>query len=152
MNKTHILLVEDSPNDVKLILHLLREYNVTTEVVVVHDGAEALDYLFGTGRHNGRGEGLMPALVLLDLKLPKINGFEVLQRLRAEERTKSLPVIVLTSSDSEDDILSSYKLGATSYVRKPIEFTQLSDGVQQLGLYGILFQQTRKQGPKAEQL
>ncbi len=133
-----ILLVEDNPDDVELTLRSLRKNNILNEVVVAGDGAEALDYLLGTGAHAGRDLSVMPAVILLDLKLPRIDGLEVLQRLRADERTKLLPVVILTSSKEEQDMLKGYKLGSNSYVRKPVDFTQFSDAVKQLGLYWLL--------------
>ena len=138
MKKGIILLVEDNPGDVELTLLSLQKHNISNEVVVACDGAEALDYLFTTGAYADRDRSIMPAVILLDLKLPKIDGLEVLQRLRADERTKLLPVVILTSSKEEQDILNGYKLGANSYVRKPVDFKQFSDAVKQLGLYWLL--------------
>ena len=138
MKQRFILLVEDNPDDVELTLRALKKQNVKNEVVVTRDGAEALDYLFTTGAHADRDKSIMPAVILLDLKLPKIDGLQVLQRLRADERTKLLPVAILTSSKEEQDIVNGYKLGANSYVRKPVNFNQLSDAVKQLGLYWLL--------------
>jgi len=133
-----ILMVEDNPDDQTLILRTLRKNNIANEVVVASDGAEALDYLFGRGAHAGRDTSITPTVILLDLKLPKIDGLEVLKRVRGNERTKLLPTIILTSSDEERDIVESYRLGANSYVRKPVNFDQLSDAVRQLGLYWLL--------------
>ncbi len=138
MKNRIILLVEDNPDDVELTLLSFQKHNIFNEVVVVRDGAEALDYLFSTGAYAKRDKSIMPAVILLDLKLPKINGLEVLRRLRADERTKLLPVVILTSSKDEQDILNGYKLGANSYVRKPVDFTQFSEAVKQLGLYWLL--------------
>ncbi len=138
MNNRIILLVEDNPDDVELTLLSLQKHNISNEVVVVRDGAKALDYLFATGAYAGRDKSIMPAVILLDLKLPKIDGLEVLRRLRADERTKLLPVVILTSSTEEQDMLNGYKLGANSYVRKPVDFDQFSDAVRQLGLYWLL--------------
>jgi len=138
MKNRILLLVEDNPDDVELTLLALQKHNISNEVVVVRDGAEALDYLFATGAYADRDRSITPAVILLDLKLPKINGLEVLQRLRADERTKLLPVVILTSSKEEQDILNGYKLGANSYVRKPVDFDQFSDAVRQLGLYWLL--------------
>lgn len=118
-----ILLVEDNPDDVELTLRSLRKNNISNEVIVARDGVEALDCLFGTGAYAGRDLSAMPAVILLDLKLPKVDGLEVLRRLRADERTKLLPVVMLTSSKEEKDMVSSYSLGANSYVRKPVDFT-----------------------------
>ncbi len=133
-----ILLVEDNPDDEALTLRALRQNNITNEVVVAHDGAEALDYLFGAGPHAGRDLSLMPQVVLLDLKLPKLDGLEVLRRLRANERTRLLPVVILTSSNEEKDMVNGYGLGANSYVRKPVVFQQFIEAVRQLGLYWML--------------
>ncbi|MCE5253028.1 MAG: response regulator [Actinomycetia bacterium] len=138
MEKKVILLVEDNPDDVDLTLRALKKGNIVNEVVVARDGVEALDYLFGTGIHAGRDLDLMPALVLLDLKLPKTDGLEVLRRLRADTRTKFLPVVVLTSSKEEQDLLNSYELAANSYIRKPVDFLQFTDAVKQLELYWLL--------------
>ncbi len=138
MNDRVILLVEDNPDDVELTLRSLRQHNITNEVVLARDGAEALDYLFGTGTYTGRDMSIMPTVTLLDLKLPKVDGLEVLQRLRADERTKLLPVVIVTSSKEEKDMVNGYKLGANSYVRKPVDFNQFSEAVKQLGLYWLL--------------
>jgi two-component system response regulator len=138
MNDRSILLVEDNPDDVKLTLHALKKCNIANQVVVACDGAEALDYLFGTGAQAGRDLREQPAVVLLDLKLPKIDGLEVLRRLRSDPRTKRLPVVVLTSSREEQDIVSSYDLGANSYIRKPVDFDQFIEAVRHLGLYLLL--------------
>ncbi len=137
MNDKTILIVEDNADDETLILRALRKSNVANEIVVVRDGAEALDCLFGEGPYQGRGM-IRPTVILLDLKLPKIDGLEVLRRLRADDRTKCLPVVVLTSSDEQEDKVRSYALGANSYVRKPVEFGSFSDAVNQLGLYWLL--------------
>jgi two-component system response regulator len=136
-----ILLVEDNPDDELLTLRALRKNKILNAVTVVRDGAEALDYLFGAGEYAGRDTREMPQVVLLDLKLPKLDGLEVLRRLRAEELTRRLPVVVLTSSDEEQDILDSYDLGANSYVRKPVEFHQFIDALRQLGLYWLVLNQ-----------
>lgn len=133
-----VLLVEDNPDDVTMILRTFRRNNILNQVVVARDGAEALDYLFGTGAYAGRDTSIMPQVILLDLKLPKVDGLEVLRRLRADQRTALLPVVVLTSSDEERDILDSYKLGANSYVCKLVDFAQFSEAVRQLGLYWLL--------------
>jgi two-component system, response regulator len=131
-----ILLVEDNPDDEALTLRALKKNNITNEVVVARDGAEALDYLFGTGKQNGRA--LSPHVILLDLKLPKVDGLEVLQRIRADQRTKLLPVVILTSSNEERDRIQGYGLGANSYVRKPVDFVQFTEAVRQLGMYWLL--------------
>lgn len=132
-----ILLVEDNPDDEALTLRALKKNNILNEVVVARDGVEALDYLFGTGRHSGRDTDVQPRLVLLDLKLPKIDGLEVLKRLRADRRTRLQPVVILTSSNEERDILAGYELGANSYIRKPVDFEQFMEAVRQLGLYWL---------------
>lgn len=136
-----ILLVEDNPDDEELTLMALQESQIANEVVVTRDGAEALDYLFATGRYADRDTAHLPALVLLDLKLPKLSGLEVLQRMRADPRTKLIPVVVLTSSSEEEDIIASYNLGANSYVRKPVEFHRFADAVRQVGMYWLLVNQ-----------
>ncbi|MDH7487703.1 MAG: response regulator [Anaerolineae bacterium] len=138
MNEKIILLVEDNPDDEELTLMTLEDSNIANEVVVARDGVEALDYLFGTGQYAGRDPSRQPTLILLDLKLPKLSGLEVLQRLRADPRTELIPVVVLTSSSKEEDIVASYRLGANSYVRKPVEFHRFADAVRQLGLYWLL--------------
>ena len=138
MAETSILLVEDNPDDEALTLRAFRKNNVTNEVVVARDGAEALDYLFGTGAYANRDTSPLPQVVILDLKLPKIDGLEVLRRLRAAPHTKLLPVVILTSSNEERDRLEGYDLGANSYVRKPVDFGEFVDAVRQLGLYWLL--------------
>jgi CheY-like chemotaxis protein len=138
MASSAILLVEDNPDDEALTLRAFRKNNITNEVVVARDGAEALDYLFATGAYAKRQAGVLPQIVILDLKLPKIDGLEVLRRLRAAPQTKLLPVVILTSSNEERDRLEGYGLGANSYVRKPVDFAQFVDAVRQLGLYWLL--------------
>jgi len=133
-----ILLVEDNPDDVALTLRALRAHRVANEVVVVEDGVEALEYLFGEGRYAGRDVRDLPAVVLLDLKLPRVDGLEVLRRIRADDRTRLVPVVILTSSEEEQDLLAGYSLGANSYVRKPVDFQQFVEAVRQLGLYWLL--------------
>ncbi len=133
-----ILLVEDNPDDEALTMRALKKSSIADEIVVARDGAEALDYLFGTGPYAGRDLSLMPPLTLLDLKLPKIDGLEVLRRLRQDERTRNLPVVVLTSSKEEQDLISAYQLGCNSYIRKPVDFTQFTESVRQLGLYWLV--------------
>lgn len=141
-----ILLVEDNPDDEMLTLRAFRKGNILNKVVVARDGAEALDYLFGTGSYSGRDTSILPQVVLLDLKLPKVDGLEVLRRIRTDERTRLLPVVVLTSSDEESDIVESYSLGANSYVRKPVDIGQFSEAVCQLGLYWLVLNQGMAQG------
>jgi two-component system response regulator len=136
-NKT-ILLVEDNPDDVELTIRSLNRHNVKNDVVVAKDGQQALDYLFGTGEYTGRNLSSMPAVILLDLKLPKIDGLEVLRRLRADERMELVPVVIVTSSKKEQDLVNGYKLRANSYVRKPVDFLQFSEAVRELGLYWLL--------------
>ena len=135
---TTILLVEDNADDEKLTLRAFKKSNIKNEVVVARDGAEALDYLFGTGQFAGRDMNVMPQLILLDLKLPKIDGLEVLRQLRADPRTKLLPVVILTSSKEQEDLIRGYSLGANSYVRKPIDFNQFIEAMQQLGMYWLI--------------
>jgi len=138
MERKIILLVEDNPDDEALTRRALAQHRITNELVVVHDGVEALDYLFGTGAYAGRDPSGMPQVVLLDLKLPKLDGLEVLRRLRADPRTRLLPVVILTSSNEEQDRIDSYGLGANSYVRKPVDFGQFAEAVRQLGLYWLV--------------
>ena len=133
-----VLLVEDNPNDAALTLRALKKNKILNEVQIVRDGAEALDFLLCRGKHAGRDRGLMPAVVLLDLKLPKLSGLEVLQRLRSEERTRLLPIVILTSSKEEQDLIDGYKFGANSYIRKPVDFTQFTEALRQLGLYWLV--------------
>jgi CheY-like chemotaxis protein len=138
MNEKIILLIEDNPDDEELIRIALQENHIVSQLIVVHSGAEALDYLFGTGTYTGRGLGRMPHLILLDLKLPKVHGLEVLRQLRADKRTTLLPVVILTSSNEEKDVLMSYSLGANSYIRKPVDFVQFTEAVRQLGLHWLV--------------
>jgi CheY-like chemotaxis protein len=136
-----ILLVEDNPDDEALAIRALKRHHIGNEIVIAHDGVEALDYLFGTGMYAERDTALKPAVVLLDLKLPRIDGLEVLRRLRENESTKLLPVVVLTTSSEEQDLLDSYSLGCNSYIRKPVDFLQFSEAIRQLGMYWLLMNQ-----------
>ena len=133
-----ILLVEDNPDDEALTVRALSRNGIQHHLQIVRDGVEALDYLFGTGPFAGRDLRQAPTVILLDLKLPRIDGLEVLRRLRADERTRSLPVVILTSSKEEQDLLQGYGLGANSYIRKPVDFTQFTEAVRQVGLYWLL--------------
>jgi two-component system response regulator len=137
-----ILLVEDNPDDEALTLRALKKNNIGNEVVVARDGAEALDYLFGTGPYAGRDTRLVPAVTLLDLKLPKVDGLDVLQRVRADDRTRLIPIVILTSSKEEQDLIKGYKLGANSYIRKPVDFGQFVDAIRQLGLYWLVINES----------
>lgn len=141
-SKSTILLVEDNPDDVTLTLRAFRKNSLPTEVVVAEDGAVALDYLFGTGRFAGRDPSCTPDLVLLDLKLPKIDGLDVLRRIRSDPRTRLTPVVVLTSSKEEQDLIESYRLGANSYIRKPVDFDTFMQAVRELGVYWLVFNET----------
>lgn len=142
MNTKVILLTEDNPDDVQLTLRALKKSKILNEVIVAQDGVEALDYLFGTGKYAGRDTKILPQVVLLDLKMPKMDGLEVLQRIRSDARTKLLPVVVLTTSSEDRDRVESYKLGANSYVRKPVDFNQFAEAVNQLGLYWLVLNET----------
>lgn len=148
MNNTEkmILLVEDNPDHEALTLRALRKAGLANPVVVARDGAEALDFLFGTGSYVGRNTGEMPQTVLLDLKLPKVDGLEVLQRMRSDERTCLIPVVVLTSSDEEHDLVASYQYGANSYIRKPVDFVEFVEATRQLGLYWLVLNEPPKTG------
>jgi two-component system response regulator len=141
MESEIILLVEDNPDDEALTLRALKQNQIMNEVVVARDGVEAVQYLFGDGIHAGRDTQRMPQVILLDLKLPKLDGFEVLRRIRADERTRYLPVVILTTSNEEQDRVKGYGLGANSYVRKPVEFSEFIQAVKQLGLYWLLLNQ-----------
>jgi len=138
MEDKMILLVEDNQDDEALTLRALKKNNIGNNVFVVRDGAEALDFLFCTGAYSDRDPREMPQMILLDLKLPKIDGLEVLRRLRADERTRKLPIVILTSSNEEQDLIEGYKNGANSYVRKPVDFEQFVEAVRQLGLYWLV--------------
>jgi two-component system response regulator len=138
LSEKTILLVEDNPDDEEFTLRALRKANVTNEIIVVRDGGEAVEYLFGTGKYADRDPEARPAVVLLDLKLPKLSGIEVLQRMRASPATRFVPVVVLTSSSEEEDKLKSYASGANSYVRKPVEFAAFANAVARLGIYWLM--------------
>lgn len=137
-----ILLVEDNPDDVELTMRALRKNNIANKVVVAGDGVEALDYLFCTGTHVARDPQVNPRLILLDLKMPRMDGLQVLARLRADERTKLVPTVILTSSKEEQDLISGYKCGANSYVRKPVDFNKFVEAVHQIGLYWLLINES----------
>ncbi len=136
-----ILLIEDNPDDEALTLRALRKNNIRNEVVVAHDGLEALDFLLGDGIYKGRDLSVMPQVILLDINLPRINGLEVLKRMRADPRTRLLPVVILTSSNEERDRFGAYDLGANSYVRKPVDFGEFVEAVRHLGLYWLILNQ-----------
>ncbi len=146
MSNRPILLVEDNRDDEILTLRALKKNNILNEVIVARDGVEALDYLFGTGAHAGRDVNVMPQVILLDLNLPRVGGLDVLRRIRAEDRTKLLSVVVLTSSKEEEDIIRSYSLGANSFVRKPVEFEEFIQAVKTLGLYWLLLNESPPPG------
>lgn len=141
MSERVIVLVEDNADDEELTLRALRKSNISNRVVVARDGAEALDYLLLRGPHAGRDQREVPQVVLLDLKLPKVDGLEVLRTLRADPRTKALPIVILTSSAEDQDVIAGYNLGANSYIRKPVDFTQFVEAVRQLGLYWLVLNQ-----------
>ncbi|MGP8079446.1 MAG: response regulator [Dehalococcoidales bacterium] len=142
MQEKIILLVEDNPDDVTLTQRALKKSHILNKLVVAKDGAEALDYIFGTGSYTGRDLGNMPEVILLDLKLPKIDGLEVLKRIRSEKRTNLLPVVILTSSKEEKDLINGYTLGANSYIRKPVNFNQFVEAIHQLGLYWLVLNES----------
>ncbi len=147
MTNGTILLVEDNPDDQALTLRALKKNNIANDVVIVEDGAQALDYLFGAGQFEGRDTSDRPSLVLLDLKLPKVDGLGVLARIRADERTRTMPVVVLTSSSEENDLLMSYELGVNSYIRKPVDFAEFVEATRQLGVYWLMLnEQPRPRG------
>ena len=138
MDRTTILLIEDNPDDVELTLHAFQKNNMANDIVVASDGAEGLDYLFGTGKYAGRDAEEPPALILLDLQLPKIGGLEVLRKVREDERTKRIPVVIMTTSDEEEDIVNGYNGGANSYLRKPVDFGEFMNAVKQLEMYWMV--------------
>ena len=148
MQSKAILLVEDNPDDEELTVRALRKNNLANDIFVARDGVEALDYLFGSGAHAGRDARLTPQVILLDLKLPKLDGLGVLRRIRADERTKFIPVVILTSSNEERDMIDSYGLGANSYVRKPVDFIQFTDAARQLGLYWLVLNEQARHAAK----
>ena len=145
MNDKILLLVEDNPDDEALTLRAFAKNNISNEVVVARDGVEALDYLFGIGTYAGRDVRIQPQVILLDLKLPKLDGLDVLRRLRADERTALLPVVILTSSKEDEDRIQSYRLGANSYIRKPVDFLRFMEAVRQLGLYWLVLNEPAPQ-------
>ena len=142
MASSIILLIEDNPDDEALTLRALKKKNIANEVVIARDGAEALDYLFAKGAFKDRDGSILPAVILLDLKLPKIDGLEVLKAIRADQRTQFLPVVVLTSSNEEKDLLTSYSHGCNSYIRKPVDFDEFAEAIAQLGLYWLVLNQS----------
>jgi len=141
MRKNSIMVVEDNEDDLELTLRAFAKNNILNEIVIARDGVEALDYLFGTGAHEGRDLRVMPEVILLDLNMPRMGGIETLKKIRANKRTKLLPVVVLTSSDEEQDMTESYKCGVNSYIRKPVDFSQFVDSVRQLSLYWLVLNQ-----------
>ncbi len=141
MDKRIIMIVEDNDDDLELAMRAFRLNHVLNDIVVARDGVEALEYLFGTGPHAGRNLCIMPEVVLLDLKMPRLGGLEVLRRIRADERTRYLPVVVLTSSDEEKDMIDSYHYGVNSYISKPVDFEQFTEAVRQLSLYWMVLNQ-----------
>ena len=141
INEVEILLVEDNPNDVELTLRALKKRNLANKVHVVKDGAEALEFIFGTGTYAERDINHIPKVILLDLKLPKVDGLKVLRRVKSDERTKVIPVVILTSSKEESDLVESYKLGANSYITKPVDFDKFAQTVSEMGLYWLLVNQ-----------
>ena len=149
MNTKTILLVEDNPSDIELTKRALANANIANKVVVAEDGQEALDYLFGTGHYAGRDAAPLLAVVLLDLKLPKVDGLDILRRIRANRRTKRLPVVILTSSQEEQDIAAGYDLGANSYIQKPVDFLKFAEAIKTLGLYWLVLNELPPLGNKS---
>lgn len=143
-----ILLVEDNSSDEKLTLLAFKKCGVSNEIVVVRDGADALDYLFGTGRHASRDTSIVPTVVLLDLGLPRIDGHEVLRRIRNDNRTKLIPVVILTSSKEDEDVARGYALGANAYVRKPVDFVEFAEAAKTLGLFWLLLNEVPRAAPR----
>jgi two-component system, response regulator len=143
-NEVEILLVEDNPSDVELTLRALKKHNLANKVLVVKDGTEALEFIFATGAYAHRNVENGPKVILLDLKLPKVNGLEVLRKIKSDERTKLIPVVVLTSSKEDQDIVESYKLGVNSYIVKPVDFDKFAQAVSELGFYWLLLNQPRR--------
>lgn len=147
MTEGTIMLVEDNPDDEALTLRALKKHKIANPVVVARDGVEALEWLFGEGAHAGRDVSVQPQVVLLDLNMPRLSGLEVLERMRADPRTQLVPVVVLTSSKQDEDIVKSYALGANSYVRKPVDFHEFAEAVARLGVYWLLVNETARKGP-----
>lgn len=143
--KVEILLVEDNPSDEELTMRALKKYKLSNNIFVVRDGSEALDYIFGTGKYSGRDSNNHPKVILLDLKLPKVDGLEVLRRVKADPKTKHIPVVVLTSSSEERDVVESYHLGANSYIVKPVDFKQFTESIRELGMYWLLLNEAPEQ-------
>lgn len=144
-----ILLVEDNPDDEALTIRALQRNNILNEVVVARDGAEALDFLQGTGKHAGRDISVLPELILLDLNLPKLDGLEVLKKIRENEKTSLLPVVILTTSNEDRDKIEGYRRGCNSYIRKPVDFLQFNEAIRQLGMYWLLLNQAPPRGKSA---
>ena len=142
MEEKIVLLVEDNADDEELTIRTLQKNHLKNKIIVVRDGVEALDYLFGTGEYKDRDLSVSPVLIMLDIKLPKLNGLEVLKKIKSDPRTKYIPVVVLTSSDEEKDLVESYQLGANSYVRKPVDFAEFQNSVRQLALYWVLLNES----------
>jgi CheY-like chemotaxis protein len=142
MKNNVVLFVEDNKRDEMLTLRAFEKSSFATEIVVAHNGVEALDYLFGTGEYTGRDTTILPQMILLDLKMPKMDGIQVIKRLRSDKRTRALPIVVFTSSSEQEDIIRSYELGANSYVRKPVDFGEFAEATRQLGQYWLLLNET----------